>query len=299
MIAANTPKNTDLRPKTDWELDFYSRPILESDGKKRWELLISSSPDPLATTQFLWEKRCPATEVNSMWLTDALREALQESQSQGWEAPLRIRCWRISMRTMVQRAAAELDIEVIASRRTYALLDWLAERERNVYPLEEGYMAGPLAPPPVPMLTPPVPLPEAVRGDAWSWASLPIGLLREAQEWPIGFSGLLPVGANEDENILVPGVRMFSQARALALAGWLGSLEPVCLVIHGTQLLLEAGQDDRWLVTDLDEKTAKAFQQNLLDAKEQAGGLQFISVQTSPDDQKFAGFWMMRDLPQP
>jgi len=52
-------------------------------------------------------------------------------------------------------------------------------------------------------------------------------------------------------------------------------------------------------LTVLDEKTAKAFQQNLLDAKEQAGGLQFISVQTSPDDQQFAGFWMMRDLPQP
>lgn len=24
----------------DWELDFYSRPILDPDGKKRWELLI-------------------------------------------------------------------------------------------------------------------------------------------------------------------------------------------------------------------------------------------------------------------
>jgi len=27
-------------PAPDWELDFYSRPILEPDGKKRWELLI-------------------------------------------------------------------------------------------------------------------------------------------------------------------------------------------------------------------------------------------------------------------
>ena len=37
MIAANTPNITDQHPKTDWELDFYSRPILEYDGKKRWK----------------------------------------------------------------------------------------------------------------------------------------------------------------------------------------------------------------------------------------------------------------------
>ena len=28
---------------SDWELDFYSRPIIEKNGKKRWELIISSS----------------------------------------------------------------------------------------------------------------------------------------------------------------------------------------------------------------------------------------------------------------
>ena len=27
--------------QADWELDYYSRPILEPDGKKRWELLIA------------------------------------------------------------------------------------------------------------------------------------------------------------------------------------------------------------------------------------------------------------------
>ena len=32
----------------DWELDFYSRPILESDGRKRWELLVTASPDGAA-----------------------------------------------------------------------------------------------------------------------------------------------------------------------------------------------------------------------------------------------------------
>ncbi|MFN9645697.1 MAG: Tab2/Atab2 family RNA-binding protein, partial [Cyanobacteriota bacterium] len=28
----------------DWEVDFYSRPVLEPDGRKRWELLICATP---------------------------------------------------------------------------------------------------------------------------------------------------------------------------------------------------------------------------------------------------------------
>ena len=28
---------------SNWELDFYSRPIIEANGKKRWELIICST----------------------------------------------------------------------------------------------------------------------------------------------------------------------------------------------------------------------------------------------------------------
>ena len=39
----NINKNTEPSPElktSDWELDFYSRPIIESNEKKRWELII-------------------------------------------------------------------------------------------------------------------------------------------------------------------------------------------------------------------------------------------------------------------
>ena len=48
--------------KADWEIDFYSRPILEKDGKKRWELLISSSEDQEGGDIFRWEKICSTTK---------------------------------------------------------------------------------------------------------------------------------------------------------------------------------------------------------------------------------------------
>ena len=41
---------------SDWELDFYSRPIIENDGKKRWELIISSSRNFKTDDIFLCNK---------------------------------------------------------------------------------------------------------------------------------------------------------------------------------------------------------------------------------------------------
>ena len=125
---------------------------------------------------------------------------------------------------MVQRAATEQDIEVISSRRTFALLDWLEHREREVYPKEEGFMAGPLAPPPAPVVTPPIPLPEEVQGDAWSWATLPAGLLRDAADWPMSFSGLLPVPTNLEDEAQVPGLALIQSNPLPRNGGMAGGL---------------------------------------------------------------------------
>ena len=200
------------------------------------------------------------------------------------------------MKSMVIRAAEDMNIEIVSSRRTYALQEWMSQREKDLYPNQEGYLVGPLAPPPAPILNQPLPLPEAVRGDAWSWASLPIGILGEAREWPMEFNGLLPIKNGIDKSVPIPGLRMFSKSRSLALAGWLGGLEPVKLVVVGSQLILEAGQDDRWLVTDLDRETAKAANQSLIKTRDQAGGLQFIAVQATPNEEFFSGFWILKDM---
>ena len=286
----------------DWELDYYSRPILEADGKKRWELLICSTPevgagDDGTSNQFRWVQTCPATSVNSIWLKEALEQALCAAEDQGFAPPRRLRCWRASMRTMVQRAAEGLGMELVSSRRTYALVNWLQERERSVYPHEPGYMAGPLAPPPQPLRPIAVPLPEAARGESWAWASLPLEALAGAGEWDLGFAGLVPLPSGLEAEVPVPGIRLFSPSRALALAGWLAGLEPVRLEISGLQLVLEAGMEDRWLLTNLDQAEAEAAARAFAAARTQAGGLQFMAVQANEADQRFEGFWLLRDLP--
>jgi hypothetical protein len=286
----------------DWELDYYSRPILEADGKKRWELLICSTPelasDGAASGEgFRWSSSCPAASVNSIWLREALQQALAEARAQGMAPPRRLRCWRASMRTMVQRAAEGLGLELVASRRTYALVSWLQQREREIYPAEPGYMAGPLAPPPSPIRPVPVPLPEAARGDRWAWATLPLEALRGASEWEAGFRSLVPLPTGGDPDAAIPGIRLFSRRRALAIAGWLAGLEPVRLEIQANQLVLEAGLEDRWLLATLPEAEAEAAQEAFAAARQRAGGVQFLAVQGQESDQRFEGFWMLRDLP--
>ncbi|MBD2421991.1 Tab2 family RNA-binding protein [Cyanobium sp. FACHB-13342] len=291
-----------LTTPPDWELDYYSRPILEPDGKKRWELLICSTPQVPAhgeepVPSFRWVMPCPASSVNSIWLREALEQALEAAAGQGFGPPRRLRCWRASMRTMVQRAAEGLGLELVPSRRTYALVSWLQEREREVYPQEPGYLAGPLAPPPQPIRPIAVPLPEAARGDSWAWATLPLEALAGAPEWELGFAGLVPLPPGLPPQVPVPGIRLFSSARALALAGWLAGLEPVRLEISGQQLVLEAGLEDRWLLSDLPADEAGAAAAAFAAARDQAGGLQFLAVQAREDDQRFEGFWLLRDLP--
>jgi len=290
--------------QADWELDYYSRPILEPDGKKRWELLICSSPSGSEASgqRFRWALNCPASSVNSQWLREALEQALAAAAEQGFAAPRKLRCWRASMRTMVQRAAETLGFELVPSRRCYALVEWLQERQATVYPAEEGYMAGPLAPPPQPIQPLAVPLPEAARGDSWSWASLPLAALRDAADWEVSFPGLLPLpdgsdGEPLDPEWMVSGLRLFSASRSLAIAGWIAGLEPVRLEVSGGQLVLEAGLEDRWLLGNLEAEESVAAAEAFRAARAQAAGLQFLAVQSSPEQQGFDGFWILRDLP--
>ena len=175
-------------------------------------------------------------------------------------------------------------------------MEWLINRERTFYPQQKGYIGVNLAPPSSPITNQAIPLPEEVRGDSWSFASLSLDTLREADEWEIEFSNLIPIKDSINQNVSIPGIRLFSQKRSLALAAWLGGLEPAKLLIEGTQIILEAGQADRWLVTDVEEEAKKAIENNFLNTKIDADGLQFISVQKSPEENSLDGFWMLKDI---
>lgn len=65
-----------------WELDFYSRPILDENQKKVWEVVICESPLDIRTktdSLFRYAQYCPSTEVNSAWLRTAIQEAISKA----------------------------------------------------------------------------------------------------------------------------------------------------------------------------------------------------------------------------
>ena len=65
------------------------------------------------------------------------------------------------------------------------------------------------------------------------------------------------------------------------------------MIVERNQLILEAGQEERWLVTDMDKQYADKVKLCLQKAKEDGDGIQFISVQSKPEDQNFAGFCLL------
>ncbi len=295
-INKKTEQSLELKI-SDWELDFYSRPIIESNGKKRWELIICSTRSYKKEDNFLWRKKCPANEVNSVWLTNALNEAINDAKKEGWAKPSIIRFWRSSMKSIIKKSLEATSIEALVSRRTYDLFDRIEFLEKEIYPKEKGYVRGVLAPAFTSTIeNTPQPLPEAVRGDALTISEISIGELKLAENWPMEFGDIFPIQQDLDDNYLVPGLRLFSKDRSLALSAWFSSLEPVKLAISKNQLILEASENDKWLVTDLPEKDANFLSKKFLENKKNSLGYQFISIQSTPYMEKFAGFWILRDI---
>eukprot|EP00884_Botryococcus_braunii_P012804 jgi/Botrbrau1/21524/Bobra.174_2s0027.1 len=82
------------------------------------------------------------------------------------------------MQTIITRALEELDIKPVQSRRCFSLIEWLNDREENVYKKDPAYSEKAIS---LFMLDlgAPQELPDALRGEAWSFVQLPLSILQE------------------------------------------------------------------------------------------------------------------------
>jgi hypothetical protein len=276
-----------------WEIDFYSRPLVDERQKKVWELLVCESPSTTqqsASELFRYAQYCPSDSVNSAWLA----EALQTAMAQANQSPQRIRFFRQQMNNMITKACKDIGIPSAASRRTIALQQWLDERMSQVYPNEPNYQ--PTNNPSVQIFSdPPQPLPEALIGEKWTFVNLAASQFDEMNEWQIGFGDAFPlamVGVTPETQI--PGLILYS-ARAVPMAAWMSGLEIVSLRYQPapkSNLLLETGATESWILARLEGNTqqeAARFE----GTKAQANGVHFIAIQTNPEAEEFAGFWLL------
>lgn len=283
-----------------WELDFYSRPILDENKKKLWEILIcesSATVDRLPETLFRFAQYCPSTTVNSLWLREAIESAIAKSDS----SPSKIRFFRRQMNNMILKACGDANIPASPSRRTYDLEQWLIERSQHFYPQEPGYDPKSDAPLSVqfPLLDS-IPLPDAVRGDKadkWAFVTLPVAALSEMNEWEIAFGEAFSLSRLDLEpETPIPGFIIFS-ARALPLAGWMSGLELAYLAVNTEPrplLRLETGVSDSWILASLRDPALFSEAQNFEKAKQKSQGIHFLAVQSSPEAEDFSGFWLLK-----
>ncbi|MBD2337597.1 Tab2/Atab2 family RNA-binding protein [Calothrix sp. FACHB-156] len=283
-----------------WEIDFYSRPILDDNQKKVWEVLVCESPlDVRAKTDslFRYAKYCPSTQVNSGWLRTALQEAIAEAG----EAPIKIRFFRRQMNNMITKACEDVSIPAQASRRTLMLNQWLKQRIEEVYPKEPGYQGG--TNPSVRLESPlPQRLPDALEGKQWVFVSLEAADLMEMPDWDIGFGEAFPLElAQVSPQTRIPGILIFSP-RALPIAGWMSGLDLAYLRFDtsvGTRLLLETGVTESWILANIKNPQTLAEAKGFEEAKQKANGVHFIGVQSDPQAQSFAGFWLLQEVNLP
>jgi RNA-binding protein Tab2/Atab2 len=275
---------------TIWELDFFSRPVLDQNNKKIWELLICNSDRT-------WEyvQNCPGDQVNSEWLAEQLK-AILETRT----APIKVRFFRPSMTNIVIRGCKLAGLVAQPSRRLFTMSQWLQQRMDQVYAQQPGFVATnplPLKLLPVPI---PKPIPDALMGEKWAIASLAVAEFKEATEWQIDFGELfdLNLNLNLSEDIQIPGVIIYS-VRATPLAAWMSGVDPVFLGFEQSsqaQLILDAGAETRWsLASTANSKVVSDAKKFELD-KIKSAGVHFLAIQANPETENFAGFWLLQTV---
>lgn len=282
-----------------WELDFYSRPILDENQKKVWEILVCESPlniNQSTNDLFEYAQFCSNQEVNSLWLRQSLEAAIAKSG----QTPNKIRFFRRQMTNMISKACQELGIPAIPSRRTYRLDRWLQQRMNHVYPQQPGYQSEAAASSFV-RYTPevPQPLPDAIQGQKWALVTLEAGAFAEMDEWDIDFGEAFPLSMIElAADTRIPGIIIFSD-RAKALAAWMSGLELAFVKFQEgvtPRLLLETGASDSWILANLTDAQTLAEAQGFASAKQNAQSIHFLAVQSTPTSETFAGFWLLQEL---
>jgi RNA-binding protein Tab2/Atab2 len=280
-----------------WEIDFYSRPILDEQGKKLWEVLICNTD-----RTFEFARYCAGSEANARWLQEALGAAIALWQSQfklgDGAKPEKIRFFRRPMTAILTRACDGIGIPAQQSRRAYAMVQWLSERSQSIYPAHPGYQPN-MAPPPKFEPAPALPLPDALKGDGWSFVTLKFADFAEMNDWDITFRDGIPLELLKlDPDVAVPGLVIFSR-RAVPLAGWMSGLEVASLFYEAKptpRLLLETGLSDRWVVAPLGKPELQTEAADFEQAKELAQKVHFLAVQAGPKEESFAGFWLLQTL---
>ncbi|HEY9838672.1 MAG TPA: Tab2/Atab2 family RNA-binding protein, partial [Vampirovibrionales bacterium] len=233
---------------------------------------------------------------NSITLKNAIDKAIAASG----QSPTKIRFFRRQMNNMITKACEEAGIPHAASRRAYTLMQWLEQRDQEVYPQHPNYdeKSAKASTVQYPVLNA-IALPDAVRGDKgdkWAIVSLEASAFDDFDDWEIDFGEPFPLNELAPDT-KIPGLLIFSP-RAIPLAGWMSGLELGFLHLFKEGrpcLILETSVSDSWIVADLPDDQTLQEGKNFEAAKQKSKGIHFLAIQGNPNEERFAGFWMLKE----
>lgn len=275
-----------------WELDFYSRPVVGSDGKKLWELIIVDSLGVFEHVEIM-----PNSMVNSRELRKRIKAVMDESPKK----PRVVRFFRSQMYNMINIALSDIDVEVRPSRRTYALYELLKERETSVYPKMPGYRGLPstkqssLEDMDLGITEK---LPDELRCEKFVFGNIPLGQVEEffaTADSANYFGDSCIVDSRVSKDALVPGLIVIS-SRSKALAAWMSGVELAYIkaALKKREIVLECGLSTVYRFAAIND-TIKEEARNFEVSKRNVEGLHFLAVQKTTDTDEIDGFWLFND----
>lgn len=277
-----------------WQLDFYRRPLKDSQGSPLWELLICDE-----TLSFTYGEFCPQRQASGPWIRQQLEIACDRAG--GW--PSHIEIFRPQSISLVEVACRDLPVAVQPNRETSALKRWLLQRAAW-YPSLKGYTGDTYEP--IALERPaPVPIADHLMGDGWQFAAINTDELERLTYEPIPIQsapdGLMPIQLGLPSTLPIPGVVIDGGRQSMTLARWLESVNPVMLqYIAGVPdgLLLEAGLVDRWIVATFEDEAVAAAARTFTERKIAANGLHFLLVRPDDSGLTYTALWLLQSKPE-
>ena len=271
-----------------WQGDFYRRPLRDSQGQTLWELLLCDAAG------WRYQAVCSQALASSDWVAAQMRSA------RAGKLPTALEVFRPQSFGLLTLAGQALGVEVVPTRRTRELKQWLQELA-IAYPRLPNYTGEPYQPVTVDQL-PPLPMPENLWGEQWRFASLTAGdLVREFVDRPLRIrdipENLLPLKLGLASSVAIPGVVIDGGRQSLKLAQWIAASQPVSLDYISGQpngLILQAGLSDRWVMVTFDDLEVAQAAHTYAVRQQLAKGLHFLLVQPDNSGMTYTGFWLLQ-----
>ncbi|MDJ1168885.1 Tab2/Atab2 family RNA-binding protein [Roseofilum sp. BLCC_M154] len=258
-----------------WQVDCYRRPSETDTQEEFWELWICE-PSP---GEFRYRALCPQSELSRDWLLSQLKQFST--------LPDRLLVFRPTTLHLLEPVAQALGIELIPTRRTPTLKQWIVDELKQPIALDRP---------------PPLPLPEELWGDRWRFATINAqDLIEGIGDRPIPIKSLpkdlWPINLGLPSTVSIPGVIIDGDRQSLQLTQWFLEANPISLNFIPGQpdgLILESGLSDRWIITTFEDREVRQAGYQYEQRKQQSKGLHFLLIQPDNSGMTYTGLWLLQ-----